>query len=97
MLNTIILQKGTACLSKMEYKKFEKGSLIFGENSNPDEIARYSIKEEERAKIELSKYRCEYRKLKEDWYVEEYALEYCELDEDGDFVQGSNYDFASEV
>lgn len=29
--------------------------------------------------------------------VEEYALEYCETDQDGEFVEGSDYDLAPET
>lgn len=29
--------------------------------------------------------------------VEEYAIEYCECDEDGEFLSGSDYNLAEEV
>lgn len=29
-------------------------------------------------------------------YIDEWALEYCECDEDGEFVEGSDYDMADE-
>lgn len=96
MFNTIILKKGEETLAKSEYKNFEKGDTIYGENSEPEELKRWSIEEKEEAKKELAKYRCEYVKHAECWSVKEYALEYCECDEDGDFVEGADYDFAIE-
>lgn len=42
------------------------------------------------AKAELAKYRCEYY----DGWAIEYALEYFEADEDGEFVEGSDYELA---
>lgn len=95
MFNTIILLKGYQKLTEKEYRKFEKGNTIWGDNSDPEEIKRWNIEEKEDAKKELSKYHCKYQGGY-DWDIEEYALEYCECDEDGEFVQGSDYDLAEE-
>lgn len=96
MNNTIILLKGEERLSDSEYKKFTKGDTIFGDNSNPTELKRWNINQSEEAKIELAKYNCSYCKSISLYYIEEYALEYCECDEDGEFVQGSDFDLAEE-
>lgn len=40
--------------------------------------------------------KCTYKKGIELTYIDEWALEYCECDEDGDFVEGSDYDIADE-
>lgn len=95
MFNTIILRHGYARLTDSEYKKFETGDTIWGDNSNPEEIRRWDIGQKEEARKELAKYRCEYSKnyLHD---IEEYALEYCECDEDGEFLEGSDYDLAEE-
>lgn len=92
MNNTIILKKGYAELTKKEYKSFEKGSTIWGADRSPEEIKRWDIDEKEQAELELAKYRCTYS----DGIIEEYALEYCECNEDGDFLQGSDYELAAE-
>lgn len=60
------------------------------------ELKRWDITQAEEAKAELAKYNCSYSKGIALYYIEEYALEYCECDEDGEFVQGSDYDFAEE-
>lgn len=96
MADTIILRKGFERLSKQEFKKFEKGDTIWGADSNAEEIKRWDAKDKEEAKKELAKYKCVYSKGIEIWDVEEYALEYCECDEDGEFIQGSDYDLAEE-
>lgn len=44
MFNTIILKKGNARLSQNEYKKFQKGDTIFGENSDPEEIKKVEFR-----------------------------------------------------
>lgn len=91
--NTIILKKCYGELSKLEY-----GDLILGDSDCYEEIARFKIEDESKAKTELSKYRCTY--WKQDSYVKpvvmgkEYGLEYSYHDEDGEFIEGSNYDLA---
>lgn len=94
MFNTIILKKGEASLTENEYKKFAKGDTIFGNNSEPEEVKRWNIEDKEVAEKELSNYSCEYIEHVNSWSVKEWALEYCECDEDGDFIQGSDYNLA---
>lgn len=96
MFNTIILKKGEATLTNDEYKRFSKGDTIFGIDSEPEELKRWVIEDGDDAKKELAKYRCAYVKRAECWDVKEYALEYCKYDEDGDFIQGSDYELAAE-
>lgn len=96
MFNTIILKKGEATLTNVEYKNFIKGDSIWGENSDPEELNRWDIANEDEAKKYLLNYTCKYIKNIESWSVHEYALEYCECDENGDFIQGSDYALALE-
>lgn len=96
MNNTIILLKGEALLTRGEYKRFAKGDTVWGENSDPEELNRWGVEQEQEAKEELAKYACIYHNNAESWSIEEYALEYCECDEDGEFLWGSNYDLAEE-
>lgn len=97
MFNTIILKHGFARLTRMEYKHFEKGDTIYGDGSCPDELKRWNIKDEKLAQDELAKYHCEYYDEYPLWNIDEYALEYCECDEEGEFVSGSDYEFAKEL
>lgn len=96
MNNTIILLKGEALLTRGEYKKFSKGDTIWGIDREPEEIKRWGIEQEQEAKEELTKYSCTYHENAETWNIEEYALEYCECDENGEFVQGSDFELAEE-
>lgn len=97
MNNTIILWKNEQRLTSEEWKKFSKGDTIWGNGETPEEVKRWDITDEEEAKKELRNLRCSYEKDNELYNVTEYALEYCEYDEDGNFVCGSDYDLAEEV
>lgn len=96
MLNTIILKHGYARLTNAEMKSFEKGDTIFGENAAPEELKRWSIEQKEEALKELEKHSCTYIKDVQLTTISEYALEYCECDDDGEFVSGSDYELAEE-
>lgn len=95
MNNTIRLVKGEARLTRAEYKKFNKCDTIMGDKNDPVELNKWSIEEKEEALKELSKYRCTYHKGNT-YDIEEYALEYYTEDEDGEFIEGSDYDFAED-
>ncbi len=98
MNNTIILMKGYARLTESEYKRFTKYDTICGDDRTPEEVKRYSMEQEEEAKAELAKYNCTYSNNGSGlWTIEEYALEYCEFDDDGEFISGSDYDFAEDI
>lgn len=104
MNNTIILKHCEIRLTKEEFKKFKKGDTICGESNYPvEELKRWSflhiidIDDIEESTKELSKYHCSYKEDGSLYNIEEYALEYCECDEYGEFVQGSNFEFAKEV
>ena len=94
MFNTIILLKGEARLSRREYKNFSEGDTIWGADSSAEEIKRWDIEHEEEAKEELKKYKCSTYTNGSIYTIEEYALEYCECNDDGEFVIGSDYDLA---
>lgn len=55
MYNTIILKVGEAKLTKAEFDKFSEGDTIFGTDSNPTELQRWKIAEENEAKAQLAK------------------------------------------
>lgn len=52
------------------------------------------MKEGSTAQELFATYVCSYRKDTEDYSITEYALEYCQTDEDGEFVSGSDYELA---
>lgn len=95
--NTIILQKGFEILTKNEYKKFKKGDTIYGDNSDPEELKRWNIDQIDEATAELAKYKSKYDKCDQLYHITEYALEFCKCDEDGEFIEGGDYDFAEEL
>ena len=97
-MKIIILEKGERILTKKEYKTFEKGDAIWGDCSNPEELKRWTIENKNEAEKELEKYKCkyEYGQLQEAYYITEYALEYCECDENGDYDFGIEYELAKE-
>ena len=92
--NTIRLLKGTAFLTTREYKNFEPGDTIWGNDSDAEEISRWNEDEKEKALDALKKYKCSYQESNGMYDIEEYALEYFDSDEDGEFVAGSDYDIA---
>lgn len=103
MNNTIILKYSEVRLTKEEFKNFKKGNTICGGNNYPvEELKRWSfphvidLDDIEESTKELNKCRCSYKEDGSLYNVEEYALEYCECDENGEFVQGSDYEFAME-
>lgn len=95
MNNTIILKRGFTRLTLAEYKKFNRFDTIAGVDSNPEEIKRWDISDKENALKELKKYNCVYKKYNDSLIdIEEYMLEYCKCDKDGEFIEGSDYEFA---
>lgn len=94
--NTIILLGNKASLTRQEWKKFEECDLILGVDIDPEELKRWPIEQEAEAKAELEKYKCSYVTDSNPSlvFVEEYALEYCITDEDGEFIEGSDLVFA---
>lgn len=100
MNNTIILKHCEIRLTRTEFKSFKKGETILGSTDGCDypveELKRWSIEDQTKAIEELSKYRCKYTEDGSLYNIEEYALEYCECDENGEFIQGSDFDLAEE-
>lgn len=97
MQNTIILYKGEVRLTHSEYNKFSKGDTIWGDGYAPEEVNRWSIDQKQDAVDALKNYTCTYTADGELHNITEYALEYCECDEDGEFVEGSDYTLAAEM
>lgn len=95
MNNTIRLLEGYEKLTKKEYKHFSKGDTIWGADSNAKELKRWSIDQKDEAMKELGNYKCEYDEGN-DIDITEYALEFFESDEEGEFVRGSDFELADE-
>ena len=92
--NTIILKHGVGSYSKKQFNNFTEGDCICGENASPEELKRWTGDQYDLAKAELAKYSCSYRKSGGYMFADEYALEYCNTDEDGEFLDGSDLDLA---
>lgn len=94
MYNTIFLKHGNALVKAAKFKDYSMGNAIFGVDAVPDILWKWPIEKELEAKAELKKLRCTYEKSGDFFYIKEFALEYCETDEDGDFICGSDFDLA---
>lgn len=95
MLAMIRLLHGECRVTNEELKKFKKGDTIWGNDTDPEELKRWTIEEKEEAKKELAALRCRYARYNEHLTdVEEYALEYFKADESGEFVEGSDFELA---
>lgn len=95
MLDMIRLLHGECRVTNEELKKFKKGDTIWGNDTDPEELKRWTIEEKEEAEEEIAKFCCKsvrYNEYLTD--IEEYALEYFEADESGEFVDGSDFDLA---
>ena len=93
--NTIILVHGSLNCPRRDWlRKVNPGDSIYGIDNNRKEIMRWSIDQEPNAKKELAKYKCTYAKTGNTIWADEYALEFCECDEDGEFIQGADFELA---
>lgn len=95
MLSMIRLLHGERRITNEELKKFQKGDTIWGNDTDPEELKRWTIEEEEEAEEELENLYCksvEYNEYLTD--IEEYALEYFNADENGEFIEGSDFELA---
>ncbi len=92
------LLKSEARLTKEELKGFEKGDLITRNDVNPEELKRWTGEGcREKAMEELKKFNNSYYMGEQLVDITEYAVETYEADEDGDFLEGSDYDIAEPV
>lgn len=94
MYNTIILVHGVCEIT-------EKGDAIFGVDSDAKEVKRWAMEQKAEAEAELSKHRCTYRESNTFAgstviQADEWALEFCECDEDGEYITGADYVLAEE-
>lgn len=92
--NTIILMHGFGEVD-------EHGDAIMGIDNNAKEVMRWAIEDEAAAKAELAKHLCKYNEVKTFYgktviQADEWALLYCECDEDGDYIGGGDYWMAEE-
>lgn len=89
--NTFILRHGEHTLTRREYKKFSKGDTIWGENNDTEELGRWNVADKKEALKTLAKYKNRYDYNDLLAFIEEYALEFCYINKDGDFVEGGMY------
>ena len=96
MFNTIILWKTISRLTEREFKDFHRGDAAMEHDGGTEELCRGSIGEKDAAYAELRKHKNEYYLGNQVKRIEEYGLEFCEYNEDGEYVNGSDYDFAED-
>lgn len=94
MYNTIILLHGRGEIT-------DKGDAIYGIDSAPKEIMRWSISDKAAARKELAKHLCSYREVTTFGggtvvQADEWALEWCECDESGEYIDGADFELAAE-
>lgn len=97
--NTIILRHGYERLFPVHGKNPmpPEGYAIIADadhDPDPEELQRWPITQEAEAKAKLAALRCTIDTTNFYSTIEEYALEYCFCDEDGEFIGGSDYYFA---
>lgn len=94
--NTIVLLYEETLFSGVYKKnvKMEVGNLITVPDSEAEELRRWNITEKDSAFSELKKHKCVIKAVPGGIYVEEYALEFFEEDDEGRIVEGSNFEFA---
>lgn len=93
-INTIRLLHGDERLTNYEFKEYAEHDAIWGNDRDPEEVMRWPIDQEDLAKAELAKHLCTYSRGVSLHFIEEWALEYFEAGEDGEFVEGSDFIFA---
>ena len=59
---TFILWHREEVLTKQEWKAFQQGDTIFGNNSSPEELKRWPAEKKQDAYSELNKHKCTYKK-----------------------------------
>lgn len=92
------LLKSEARFTKEELKGFKKGDLITGNDVNPEELKRWTGEGcREKALEELKKFNSRYYIGEQLADVTEYVVETYEADEDGNFLDGSDYDISEPV
>ena len=99
MYNIISLWKGTGVLNGKEFKMFDKGDSIIGVHGLDRELLKdWQIHEFTEANKELEKYKCEYRLCGDGTVlIEEYGLEYYTINDEGQVIDGSEFDFAETI
>lgn len=95
--STIRLIHGELTLTNAEFKEFEKGDAVWGCDTDPDIVKTWDISQKDEAKAELAKHRCKYSRSDQLHFIDEWALDYCLCDEEGEFLSGSDFDLAEEI
>lgn len=91
--NTIILLHGDGEI-------VDRGDAICGVNNNAREVMRWPVAQRAAAQAELARHRCTYHEQtgtggRSVTHANEWALEYCEHDEGGEYLDGGDYELAA--
>lgn len=92
-INTITLIHSTRNFTRAEV---ERGRVDLVEClCDPDEVKRWGIADEALARAELSKHKSTFAYKNGTVWTDVWALEFFETDEDGEFVNGGDLDYAT--
>lgn len=95
--NSIRLVRGETCLTLAEHDNFRDGDTLYGDNAEPEVLQVWPAEKLAEAQEELGRHFCKYERRGCSMSIVEYGLEYCDLDEDGEFMAGSDYDLAEDA
>lgn len=88
-----ILQGEENGIARRDFESQNFGYTIYGQDAEPEEVARYEIADEAEARKEFGKYRCSYNTYDggSNWSITEYALDFSEIEEDEDgFIESES-------
>lgn len=94
MNNTVRLLKGHEFVKNGELETFVEGSTIFDDGVDAIELKRWDIDDVEDARDALDALSCEADTGEQLTEITEYALEFFNSDDDGEFISGSDYSLA---
>lgn len=94
-INTIILKHSESNYSANDVRrgKVSQGDSFIDQYES-GEVKRWSINDEAAALAELAKHKCTYDYRNGTVWADEWALEFFEADEDGEFVMGADEEYA---
>lgn len=95
--NTIRLLHGSGYVTRRELAKMTQYDTIWGDGNDPDIVKTWPIDQIAEARAELAKHCCEYGRLydhKDAVSIDEWCIEICECDEDGDVIISGDFEMA---
>lgn len=95
--NTIRLLHGTSHSTRRELANMTQYDTIWGDGSDPEVVKTWPIDQIAAARAELVKHACTYGELHDHTQavsIDEWCIEICECDEDGDVIMSGDFEMA---